>query len=222
MLDYSRPAPENKDGYVSTALARWRELLDEVDDLDPFGVLGEFAGSCSPLTGDVIRALAREFGLEGLAALIARWHAGDDEPRIARVEYCEHGRRFEFIDEPGAGVGAMVFAVRDPCGIPVDLAAWSPPRPPATWLGAGALLGAWNLFRPRMREALMVHQGPLDWLRDACRGVVVVNERNAAPLLRHAEPLRVSNVEPGIKLRKMLTLPPPQILISLNEEEMAA
>jgi hypothetical protein len=161
------------------------------------------------LSDDVLRAMVRE-GVD-LAALARRWQAGLlDIPRLSRVAY-RGLSGFEFRD--AADVNALLFAVRDEIGDAIDLAAWSPPRPPALWCGRGALLGGENLFAPRMREALAVYKTPLGWLRGQGCGVVVLDKRKAAPLLRRAEPLQARSIEHGIELRRMLTQRPPCILI---------
>jgi hypothetical protein len=190
------------------------DRLDRLDRLDP---LAELALRPHP-TDDLLRALARE-GVD-LAALVRHWEASpNDIPKLDRVEFYDRGRRFDFV--PEGGTGALVFLARDPNREPIDLAAWAPPRPPATWLGQGALLGE-RLFGFRRHTHLRVHEDVMQWLRAACIGVVIVDPRNAAPLLRRAEPLVTASVEFGVKLRRMLAVPPPQILIAPRSGRVAA
>jgi hypothetical protein len=206
MLDNITSPSKDKAPGVAAALARWRDLLDELDKLDPFGVLAEFA-ICRFLPRHMLGVL-REAGVD-LAALARRWcHDLSQIPRLGRSELWDDGRRFTLIDEPGAGSGAMIFVVRDPwSGRVIDLAAWSPPRAPATRFGCGALLGAEHLFGFRIHEHLLVHATVLDWLRNLCRGVVILDLANAAPLLRW-QPLLVTPPDYGVELEEALTLHP--------------
>lgn len=59
-----------------------------------------------------------------------------------------------------------------------DLIAWRPDAPDQwrAWRGAGALLNPDAVHRAAyLDEILIVHATPLDWLRDRCRGVVVLD-----------------------------------------------
>jgi hypothetical protein len=169
------------------------------------------------LTSDVLAALIRQD--VDMAAVCDRIASGAlDAPRLERVVYLDD-RHFEFARHRHRGgdqSGAMTFVVRDRVGDPTDIAAWSPPRPVALWLGRGALLGAEYALAPRMTEGLLVHASPLEWLRAACRGVVILDERKARTLLYAAQPLEVASVAQGGMLRRALQLDPPTILVSSN------
>jgi hypothetical protein len=174
------------------------------------------------LTDDVLRGLVG-LGVD-LRRLLDRWR-GDPLliPRLDRVVHLDRPG-FEFSDyrPDEEHVGAMVFIVRNHIGDPIDLAAWSPPRPVALWCSRGAMLGAESLFASRMRDELAVFRDPLGWLRNLCRGVVVLDSIKAAPLLRRAEPLAAEDVAHGRELRKMLEVRPPRILVPAAEIERRA
>jgi hypothetical protein len=165
------------------------------------------------LTGDVLAALIGE-GVD-MAAICRRVERGAlDPPRLDRVVLVAD-LRFEFArHRHGDNRGAMTFVCRDEIGDPIDMAAWSPPRPVALWLGRAAMLGAENLFGPRMTEGLAVHASPLEWLRAACRGVVVVDPERARGLLHRAQPLEVASIAHGRELRRVMEVKPPKILVS--------
>ena len=184
--------------------------------MSPADIIAEHT-ECTLPTDELLSALARD-GVD-LAALVRRWEAGLDIPRLDRVVYMDGVFEFAaYVPDRADHAGALIFVVRDHIGDAVDLAAWSPPRAPALWLASGSMLGAENVFAPRMRDALPVHAGPLEWLRDSCRGVVVVDETKAADLLRRAEPLQAASVEHGRQLRHMLEVKPPRILVPSARE----
>jgi hypothetical protein len=83
----------------------------------------------------------------------------------------------------------------------------------ASLYGRVALLGQESIHAPRFndKQALRVHPTALAWLMAGRDGVVVVNPRKAAPLLRDAEPLEVASAAFGQRLRNLLTLAPPRI-----------
>jgi hypothetical protein len=169
------------------------------------------------LTLDVLAGLLRE-GVD-MGAIMRRVATGSlDPPRLDRVIYT--GTGFEFVEEGGRG--AMTFVVRDEIGDAIDLCAWSPPRAPALWCARGALLGGENLFAPRIREGLEVCETPLQWLRGACRGVVVLDWVKAAPQLRRAQPLQAASVAHGLALRDRLTEGPLHIIVPSGKGRTAA
>ena len=132
---------------------------------------GEFSRG-SFLTDDALRGLAK-YGVD-LEALVNRWGKGYDIPRQDMV----------------GGKGAVTFLARDEKWEPVDIVAWFPAlHKMSTLHDRAALLGAETVFDARMTEALPVFQSPLCWLKNACRGVVVVNRERAKPLLARAKPL---------------------------------
>jgi len=175
-------------------------------------ILEEHAKGAS-LSSDVLAALIRQgIDMNAICSRVARGIL--DPPRLDRVVFCDDGG-FEFARyrQVGPNKGAMIFVTRDYLGDAIDLVAWSPPHPPALWCSRGAILGGQSLFTLRMTDGLPVHPTPLEWLRDACRGVVIINEIKAAPLLRRAQPLQVSSIERGRALSRMLAVPPARIVV---------
>jgi hypothetical protein len=184
-------------------------------------ILAEHALGKLP-SDDVLRGLAAE-GVD-LAALTRSWQRRPlDVPRLDRVIFYDRGG-FEFARYRNGvpDTEAMIFVVNDDISDVIDLAAWARPHPPALWMARGSMLGAENLFGFRMREALEVHETPLEWLRAACNGVVVINVAKAASLLRRAEPLQAASVEHGRALRRLLEVRPPRILVPASVERRAA
>jgi hypothetical protein len=117
----------------------------------------------------------------------------------------------------------MIFVVRDHIGDPIDLAAWNGGLgTPALWCSRGSMLGAENLFGFRICETLEIHPTPLEWLRAACRGVVIIDPQKSADLLRRAAPLQASSVAHGRALRRMLEMPPPRIVVPASVEKRVA
>jgi hypothetical protein len=158
-----------------------------------------------------------------LAALNRRWrHRPLNIPRIDRVIFDGRGG-FEFARyrQGVRDAGAMIFIVRNHLGDAIDLAAWGPPRPLALWIARGSMLGSENLFGFRMREALEVHPTPIEWLRAGCQGVVIIDPKKSAGLLRRAAPLQASSVAHGRVLRRSLEVRPPRIVVPAFDERRA-
>jgi hypothetical protein len=136
-------------------------------------------------------------------------------PRLARVLFFE--RCFEFADavgEPQDGDGAMIFVALGEGGVELDLAAWAPPRPPATWLGRAALLGAENLYRYQPFDTpILVHFEVEAYLRHACRGVLVLDEQRAAETLRRCPRLAVEDVADLRRLEPLLRPHLPEVAV---------
>jgi hypothetical protein len=184
-------------------------------------ILAEYC-LCALPSDDVKRCLARA-GVD-LAALARRWETRPlDIPRIERVIFDGRGG-FEFARyrQGVRDAGAMIFIVRNHIGDAIDLAAWGPPRPLALWIARGSMLGSENLFGFRMREALEVHPTPLEWLRAACQGVVIIEPQKSADVLRRAEPLQASSVAHGRALRRILEVRPPRIVVPASADRGAA
>jgi hypothetical protein len=113
---------------------------------------------------------------------------------------------------------AFLFLVSDMHGAPADLAAWQPATGwLGTWRGLAWALGQETIYRPRLDEhgALKVHPTPLEWLRDGCRGIALLQARLAAAFLCDAGPLLVDDAEFGAELRTALTRPAPRILVTM-------
>lgn len=179
----------------------------------------------TPLTDDALLEMAGS-GIDQ-DALSRRWQRSPwDVPRLDRVVFPDE-RSFEFARYPSdlVEVRAMTFLVHDENGDPIDIAAWAPQFGRlATWYSRGALLGAETLFAPRMTDAgtLEVFRSPADWLRNACRGVVILDAGKAAPLLRRAAPLAAEDVAHGSELKKLLEARPPRILVPAAIERRTA
>jgi hypothetical protein len=115
---------------------------------------------------------------------------------------------------------AYLFLIVDAHGAPLDIVAW---QPAVCWLGTWRNL-AWalnqdSIYRPRLDEhgALKVHPTPLEWLRDGCRGIVLIRPSLAAAYLGDAGPLLVDDAEFGAELRAALTRPAPGILVTMPD-----
>ena len=135
--------------------------------------------------------------------------------------------QFDFAEEVGdeGAISAFLFLARDEDGEPADLVAWAPRENRlAAWFGTVALLGAEDLWAPRLTKerALPVFETPLGWLRAGREGVVVIDRRGAAPPLRLAEPLVAELIEHGEKLRCMLKVQPPRIFVANPDVRSAA
>jgi hypothetical protein len=130
---------------------------------------------------------------------------------------CGAGFEFEQHAEHGKPQRAFLLLVCDPQGAPVDVVGWQPATGwLGTWRGVAWALGQESVYRPRLDEhrALRVHPGVLEWLRDGCRGIVLLRPHLAAAFLSDAGPLLVDDVEFGAELRVSLTRPAPRILVA--------
>ena len=117
---------------------------------------------------------------------------------------------------------AFIWPAFDVSGNNVDLAAWRPPTDVGTWLSNCCLLGEEQLD-PALRDGpLVVHADVLSWLRAERRGVVVVDERRAVPLLREVGQLVVDDIDFGERLEQRLTLKAPRILVRATASDRAA
>jgi hypothetical protein len=169
----------------------------------------------------------REFsGLmgDGVPAPALIW---PDLPARASVVFDRRQPLFDFAEEVGGegAVPAFVFLAFDELGEPADLVAWAPrEKRLAAWFGASSLLGAEELWTPRLTKegALAVFETPLGWLRAGREGVVVIDPRRAAPTLRLAEPLVAESIEHGEKLRRVLKVKPPRVYVAKSELRDAA
>ena len=120
---------------------------------------------------------------------------------------------------------AFIFVLFDCEGQPVDLAAWRPNADLALWRGRVWALGEEQVGAPRPGEPLRVHGNVLDWLRTGREGIMILNAPIAAWALRNAGTLAVETREAADKLRDLLTIPPPPVVVrpflSLDLDEHA-
>ena len=135
-------------------------------------------------------------------------------PAQAQVIMLE-GFVFDFADEvDGTPIDAMIFIGRDEDGYPADLISWTPTlNRMASLYGRAALLGEGELFVPRLDDerALMVHETPLQWLLAERQGVVIVDPRKAASILRDAEPLKTHSAAFSLRILTLTTPRPPSV-----------
>ena len=136
-------------------------------------------------------------------------------PAQARIIMHE-GFLFDFIDDEADGqpVDAVIFPARNELGDHVDYVAWEPRlNRMASWYGRAALLGEDELFAPRLdpEQALRVHETPLQWLLAERQGVVIVDPRRAASILRDAEPLKTHSASFSLRILALTTPRPPRV-----------
>lgn len=166
------------------------------------------------------------------------WFASNDVPAInlaktARGEFSFvvidrvvflPSDRFEFahyLQGAGEAVTAYVMVARDVDGVAADIIAWHPRTcRVALWRGAVAMAGEEQIYAPRL-EHLTVHEDVLAWLQAGREGVVIFDTDRAARLFDGCGPLLVGSVDHGKRLRKQLTIPSPEILVSQAEEAAA-
>ena len=153
---------------------------------------------------------------QGVPARALVW---PDALRRGRVVFMPAGR-FEF--EPDyrgdlAATEAVLTTGYDPDGTPADLIAWCPRSGRiGSWLNRAPWFG--DAFGPRCSEglALAVHETPLQWLRAARAGVVLIE---AAPgLCRQLDGsgpfVATGGPRHALRLEKLTTPTKPRILIS--------
>jgi hypothetical protein len=133
--------------------------------------------------------------------------------------------RFEFARDARDACGAVVaivFSAPDDLGQLLDLAAWDPETGRlALLLGRVAMLGQDNLYGWRLGQPLVMHESALEWLKADREGIVVINPQRASPLLRMVEPLRVKRPSFGRRMREVMTIRAPRILVAVNRRAAA-
>jgi hypothetical protein len=148
-----------------------------------------------------------------------------DSLQVADVIF-RPGGRFEFsseVRELRGHVAGVIIPIRDECGDLVDLAAWNPDDGALSlWRGMASMLGAENIFAPRIEsEALLVFADVAAWLRAGRRGVVVLDPQCARWCLS-GERLVVDDPAFGRRLRDSLALPEPKIFVASSRVRRAA
>jgi hypothetical protein len=152
------------------------------------------------------------------------------EPELiarAEVVFLPDRPGFDFAVDVGGddGVSACIFLARDDLGEPCDLVAWEPQaRRLAAWYGSAALLGAENIYGPRLdrENTLSVFETPFEWLLNDRDGVVIIDPLCAGPVLFAASPLRASSRSYGRRLRDVVNPPSPRIYVPKTSSRAAA
>jgi len=169
---------------------------------------------CWPLVLHLLYSTIFALGIHGYGV---NGRGAFDALHVADVIF-RPGGWFDFSSEVGTARGSVagvIIPLRDETGDLVDLAAWNPDDGAlALWRSVASMLGAENIFTPRLGEPLLVHETPLDWLRAGRDGVFLVDPQRAAPLLRLAEPLGVKRDAHGRSLHQVLTIPAPRIVVA--------
>lgn len=131
--------------------------------------------------------------------------------RQARIERL--GKLFRFTTEEGEGVPALVVVARDHTGQGIEMVAWSAREGwVASETGTLPLLGAEALC-PLSDAPVEVHADVLGWLRAGRRGVVVLDQRRAVPVLRECRSIVTYDLSFAEQLERALTIRPPKIVV---------
>jgi hypothetical protein len=175
------------------------------------GLLAEYERCAYLRQADIDKLLAAGVSVRSLF-----WDGDSSGLTLARdnVAFLENNR-FEFARNLRDDVditSAVVIPCRDEFGDLADFIAWRGEQV-AIWLGRVAMVGQHEIFQPRVGEPLVVHETVLDWLREGRSGIVVIDPERAAPLLHMAEPLGVTSMDFGRRLRRALTVRRPRILV---------
>jgi hypothetical protein len=152
-------------------------------------------------------------------------HGPFDALQVADVIF-RRGGRFDFsrdVRELRGHVSGVLIPARDECGDLVDLAAWNVDDGElALWRGVASMLCEDWISAPRIEsDALAVFADVASWLRAGRRGVVIVDPQRARWRLT-GERLAVDDPAFGRRIRDMLRLPEPQILVASKNERRAA
>jgi len=106
-----------------------------------------------------------------------------------------------------------------------DIVFWSPRSGEiATAEGRAILLGEDDVFAPEtfaLGGALDVHGSPLDWLRNACNGVVVIDWPRAVHLLRYAPRINLPD-SLVLTYRRHMKKSFPEVTVTDSNLEVAA
>lgn len=135
--------------------------------------------------------------------------------------------RFELGQHTPSGSAAeraILTIAMDEEGDPFDLVAWQPRTGQiGTWRGYAWAVGQDRALAPRIGDdlGLRVWRGILQWLQADRDGLVIIRPRIAAELLCDAGPIVAEDVEHGQQLRRLLTRPPPRILVPEPVKEHA-
>jgi hypothetical protein len=136
------------------------------------------------------------------------------EPELpAQTKVVMHGDCFDFDDGRRAS-DAMILLARDDCGDPADFVAWVPKSDRLASMWGIPMLGMERMCEPRIDPdgALEVFTEPVRWLASERLGVLIVNFKNAARILRDAAPLRATSVREAQRIQTLITAAPPRVL----------
>ncbi|QDM32653.1 hypothetical protein FNL55_15820 [Tardiphaga sp. vice352] len=178
---------------------------------DPFGAISEQA------RGRIVPQAAREwFIASGVPPinLVKTWAGYSDLVLHDDVIFLDNGC-FEFGRyRQGKAQQALTFVAWSLDGYADDVIAWQATTDRiAPWLGHACMLGEDNLTGPCLEGGLVVHSTPLEWFRDKRAGVVVLDPVRSAPLLRDAGTLLAGSLDAAKKLKKLLAVELPNILV---------
>ena len=135
------------------------------------------------------------------------------------------GDRFEFArhlrDASGNAV-ALIIPIYDDLSRLTDLAAFNLDTGKlGIWRGRVPMLGAENLYGWRLGDPLVMHETPLDWLKANREGVFVIDPQRASPLLRQVGPLGVKSAIFGRRMREVMTIRAPRIVVAESRRAAA-
>lgn len=182
---------------------------------DPFGALAEHN------RGRILPQAARDwFAAQDVPPinLVKTWAGYYDLVLHDDVIFLDNGC-FEFCRyREGQADHALTFVCWSHDGVAEDICAWQATTGKiAPWIGHACMLGEDNLLGPRPGDGLAVHASPLAWFQANRSGVVILDRQRAAPQLRDAGTLTVASVEQGRKLKKILAVELPNILVPAGE-----
>jgi hypothetical protein len=159
--------------------------------------------------GPVILDTAAYVKAQGIDPKMVEAHAG-----TASLFSCtfDSAGYFDFAE---GGESCLVFEVLDEdAATTIDLCAFAVATPKrfGTAMGNAPVLGLTNITNPAswaFGTVMPIHRTPLGWLRDDCRGVVILDHQHApAALGRALGKLLAEDEEHATELRPMLCSPP--------------
>ena len=107
---------------------------------------------------------------------------------------------------------ALVLLARDEDGFVRDIAAFDLAGWQARWLGAVPILGGHHIERPRLAQRVPCFETVADWLKARRNGVAILDHRRARWRLADVS-LSTTSADCACRLRRALTIPPPNIKI---------
>ena len=156
------------------------------------------------------------------------WRRGEFDPLLRHAVVFRRGNRFDFVrhlqGEDVDPVGAFTILACDRWGAPIDVVAWHPRTSRlATWLGRTGLLGEDDPCPATREDPLRVFADVGAWLAAGRRGVVVVDERLARPVLLDAAAIQAMDIAQAEAIEAMLRqVRLPSILVPAFPHERVA